>query len=105
MLATLIALSVIGLGLAFWARHRPTYEASSVVYVSPNFPATFSTSQEQEYPYDSFIEEQIHSVAGYNVLTDALRRLKPGVWQYPGETVESAVDRLQHLLTVKRDGL
>lgn len=105
MLATLIALSLIGLGLAFRARHSPTYEASSVVYVSPNFPATLATSQEQEYPYDSFIEEQVHSVAGYNVLADALRNLRPGVWQYPGETRESAIDRLQHLLTVKRDGL
>jgi succinoglycan biosynthesis transport protein ExoP len=105
MLATLTALLTLGLGVAFLARHHPTYEATSVVYVSPNFPATLSASQEQEYPYDSFIEEQVHSVAGYNVLADALRRLKPGVWRYPGETAESAVDRLQGLLTVKRDGL
>ena len=63
------------------------------------------TSQEQEYPYDSFIEEQVHSVTRFNVLSEALRRLNPGVWRYPGETAESAVDRLQHLLTVKRDGL
>ena len=105
MLAALIALFTLGLGTVFLARHQPTYEATSVVYVSPNFPATFSTSQEQEYPYDSFIEEQVHSVTGYNVLMDALRKLKPGIWQYPGETVESAADRLQRLLTAKRDGL
>ncbi len=105
MLAALIALFTLGLATAFLARHHPTYEATSVVYVSPNFPATFSTSQEQEYPYDSFIEEQVHSVTGFNVLTDALRKLKPGIWQYPGETVESAADRLQRLLTAKRDGL
>jgi polysaccharide biosynthesis transport protein len=105
MLAALIGLFTLGLATAFLARHRPTYEAASVVYVSPNFPATFSTSQEQEYPYDSFIEQQVHSVTGFNVLTDALRKLKPGIWQYPGETVESAADRLQRLLTGKRDGL
>ena len=81
------------------------YEASSVVYVSPNFPATLAASEEQEYPYDSYIEEQVHSVTRYNVLSEALRKLKPGVWQFPGEALESAVDRLQHLLTVKRDGL
>ncbi len=104
-LAIVIALVTLALGAAFYARHRPTYEATSVVYVSPNFPATFSTSQEQEYPYDSFIEEQVHSVAGFNVLSDALRGLKPGVWQYPEETLESAVDRLQNSLLVKRDGL
>ena len=105
MLATLIALLVIGVGVAFRARHHPTFEATSVVYVSPNFPATLKASEEQDYPYDSYIEEQVHSVAGYNVLTDALRKLKPGVWRFPGESLESAVDRLQHSLTVKRDGL
>ena len=105
MLATLIALFAIGLGIAAKARHHATYEASSVVYVSPNFPATLAASQEQEYPYDSYVEEQVHSVTQYNVLSQALRKLKPGVWQFPGEALESAVDRLQHSLTVKRDGL
>jgi uncharacterized protein involved in exopolysaccharide biosynthesis/Mrp family chromosome partitioning ATPase len=105
MLATLIALFVIGVGVTLRARHHPTFEATSIVYVSPNFPATFKASEEQEYPYDSFIEEQVHSVAGYNVLTEALRRLKPGVWQFPGESLQSAVNRLQHILTVKRDGM
>src|ERR1700712_4258728 len=104
-LAIIIALVTLALGSAFYARHRPTYDATSVVYVSPNFPATFSSSQEQQYPYDSFIEEQVHSVEGFNVLADALRGLKPGVWQFPGETLESAVDRLQKSLVVKRDGL
>jgi polysaccharide biosynthesis transport protein len=105
MLATVIALSIAGLGFAFLARHRSTFEAASVVYVSPNFPATLKASEEQEYPYDSYIEEQVHSVKSYNVLSTALRQVKPGVWQLPGETLESAVDRLQHVLSVKRDGL
>jgi polysaccharide biosynthesis transport protein len=105
LLATLIALLTIGLGIAAKARHHASYEATSVIYVSPNFPATLAASQEQEYPYDSYVEEQVHSVTQYNVLSEALRKLKPGVWQFPGEELESAVDRLQHLLTVKRDGL
>jgi polysaccharide biosynthesis transport protein len=105
MLATVVALSILGLGGAVVARHRPTYEATSVIYVSPNFPATLKASEETDYPYDSYIEEQVHSVKGYNVLADALRTLQPGVWQAPGESLESAVYRLQHLLTVKRDGL
>src|SRR5271154_2629014 len=81
MLATLIALLTIGLGIAVKARHHASYEASSVVYVSPNFPATLAVSQEQVSPYDSYIEEQVHSVTQYNVLSGALRKLKPGVWQ------------------------
>jgi polysaccharide biosynthesis transport protein len=105
MLATVIALLIVGLGFALLARHRPTFEATSVVYVSPNFPATLKASEEQDYPYDSYIEEQVHSIKSYNVLSNALREIKPGAWQLPGETLETAVDRLQHFLLVKRDGL
>ena len=104
MAATLITLLTLGLGVALAVRHRAMYEATSVVYVSPNFHATLVTNQEQEYPYDSYIEEQVHSVTKYNVLVDAIGKLKPGVWQAPGESLESAVDRLQHSLNVKRDG-
>jgi succinoglycan biosynthesis transport protein ExoP len=105
MLGSVIALLIIGLGAAFVARHRPTFEATSVIYVSPNFPATLKASEETDYPYDSYIEEQVHSVKGYNVLANALRTLKPGVWQRPGEGLASAVERLQRMLTVRRDGL
>jgi polysaccharide biosynthesis transport protein len=104
MAATLITLLTLGLGVALAVRHRAKYEATSIVYVSPNFHATLVTSQEHEYPYDSYIEEQVHSVTKYNVLVDALGKLKPGVWQAPGESLESAVDRLQHSLAVARDG-
>lgn len=104
MAATLITLLTLGLGVALAVRHRAMYEATSVVYVSPNFHATLVTNQEQEYPYDSYIEEQVHSVTKYNVLVDAIGKLKAGVWQAPGESLESAVDRLQHSLNVRRDG-
>jgi uncharacterized protein involved in exopolysaccharide biosynthesis len=102
--ATVIALSTTMIGLVFVARHKSTYEATSVVYVSPNFHATLVASQEQEYPYDSYVEEQVHSVTSYNIVADAVSKLAPGVWQFPGESLESAVGRLQHSLTVKRDG-
>jgi capsular polysaccharide biosynthesis protein len=104
MLATLVALGTLGLGFAMLARQHSTFKATSVVYVSPNFPATLVTNQEQEYHYDSYIEEQLHLVKRYAVISGAVRKLKPGVWQHPGETLESAVERLQNSLTVKRDG-
>jgi uncharacterized protein involved in exopolysaccharide biosynthesis len=104
MLATLVALGTLGLGLAMLARQHSTFKATSVVYVSPNFPATLVTNQEQEYHYDSYIEEQLHLVKRYAVIAGALRKLKPGVWQHPGENLDAAVDRLQSSLTVKRDG-
>jgi polysaccharide biosynthesis transport protein len=104
LLATVIALATMGLGLAFVLSRRPLFEATSVVYVSPNFHATLATNQEQEYPYDSFVEEQVHAVTGYNVLAEAVKRMKPGMWRAPGESLDSAVSRLQESLSVKRDG-
>lgn len=103
--ATVATLLTLGLGLAVLLRHRPTYTAVSQIYVSPTFPATLTPSQEQQYPYDSFVEEQAHSVTQYDVVLDAVHRLKPGVWQRRGESDDSAVQRLQKRLEVKREGM
>jgi uncharacterized protein involved in exopolysaccharide biosynthesis len=72
LLATVIALATMGLGLAIMLRRHPTFEATSVIYVSPNFHATLATNQEQEYPYDSFVEEQVHGNR-YNVLAEGIK--------------------------------
>lgn len=104
MLATLVALGTLGLGFAMQARQHPTFKATSVVYVSPKFPLTLVTHQDSEYHYDSYIEEQLHLVKGHAVISGAVRKLEPGVWQHPGETFESAVERLQNSLTAKHDG-
>ena len=103
--ATLIALLTFVLGLAVLIRHHLTYAATSVVYVSPTFPATLTPDREQEYPYESYIAEQINTVTRYDVLADALHRLKPGLVQKPGESEELAVARLQKRLHVARNGL
>jgi polysaccharide biosynthesis transport protein len=102
--ASVVALLIFGLGLAVLLR-SPSYVATSVVYVSPTFPATLTPEQEQQYPYDSFVAEQAHSVSSYDVLAAALSQLKPGVWQKQGESMESAVSRLQRRLVVGRAGL
>jgi succinoglycan biosynthesis transport protein ExoP len=104
MLATVVALGTLGLGFAMQARQHPTFKATSVVYVSPSFPATMVTNQGQEYHYDNYIEEQLHLVKRDAVIAGAVRKLKPGMWQHPGENLDSAVARLQNGLTVKRDG-
>ena len=70
--ATLIALATMMAGLVLVSRHHASYEATSVVYVSPNFHATLVANQEQEYPYDSYVEEQVHSVTSYNIVADAV---------------------------------
>lgn len=99
-----VTLAVFGLGAAVLSRHSAYYEATSVIYVSPTFPATLTADREQERPYESYIEEQAHTITRYDVLADALHKLKPGMWQRPGESEESAVDRLQKSLNAKRDG-
>ena len=104
-IATAVALATLGLGAAVLSRHTAYYEATSVIYVSPTFPATLTTDNEQDRPYDSYIEEQAHTITRYDVMAEALHRLKPGMWQVPGESEESAVERLQKSLTAKRDGV
>ena len=102
--AAVTAVVVLGLGLAFLLRGGATYEASSTLYVSPTFPATLHVDQEHVYPYDSYVQEQVQAIVNYDVIAEALKHLPPGVWRFPGETEQSAVERLQRSLEVKRIG-
>src|SRR5271170_1192331 len=102
--ASLIALVTCGLGLAVILRHRPVYSASSIIYVSPNFPKTLTDDREQQYQYETYIQEEMHSVTRYDVIADALRKLPPGAWRAPGESEQSAVGRLQGSLDIARVG-
>jgi polysaccharide biosynthesis transport protein len=103
--ATLVTLLTLGLGLALLIQHRAAYSATSVIYVSPTYLATLPSDREHEYPYESYIEEQIHTVTRYDVLAGALHDLKPGVFRHPGDSEEETVDRLGKELQVKRNGL
>ena len=100
----LVALLVLGLGLAVIAKHKPTYMAASTIYVSPTFPKTLVDDTEQERPYESFIQEHVHAINRYDILAEAIRRMPPGTWQYPGENERTAVLRLQQSLTISRIG-
>ena len=102
--ASLVALVTCGLGLAVLLRHRPTYEATSIIYVSPNFPKTLTDDREQQYQYETYIQEEMHTVTRYDVIADALRKLPAGTWRFPGESEESAVGRLQGSLDIARIG-
>ena len=102
--ASLVALVTCGLGLAVILRHHLSYGATSVIYVSPNFPKTLTDDREQQYQYESYIQEEIHSVTRYDVIADALRKLPQGTWQRPGESEQSAVERLQKSLDIDRVG-
>lgn len=102
--ATLVALLTLCLGLAFLLRHAGSYSAKAIVYVSPEFQKTL-TEDRQQFAYESYIQEQIHTVTRYEVLAAAIKKLPGGVWQLPGESEQSAVQRLQNALSVSRNGM
>jgi uncharacterized protein involved in exopolysaccharide biosynthesis/Mrp family chromosome partitioning ATPase len=95
---------VLGLGLAFLLRGPALYQVYSVVYVSPTFPATLHVDREQEYPYESYVQEQVHAVTNYDVIANAIHSLPPGVWGSPGDNEQMLVERLQRLIEVERIG-
>ncbi|MBT9330254.1 GumC family protein [Paracidobacterium acidisoli] len=103
--AILVTVVVLGLGLAVLLRHGLMYSSTSTIYVSPTFPKTLTEDHETEYPYDSYVAQQVHSITRYDVIADALHHLPPGVWQKPGEVEQSAVQRLQETLEIKRIGI
>lgn len=100
--ATLVTLALLAASAVYLIHYRPSYSATSLIYVSPTFPKTLNEDPETVYPYDSYMQQQVHSITRYDVIADAIRSLPPGVWQYPGETEPAAVARLQHSLTVSR---
>jgi succinoglycan biosynthesis transport protein ExoP len=103
--AVLVALVILGLGLAVLLRRGVTYTAESTIYVSPTFPKTLIEDREQEYPYDSYVQQQVHSITRYDVMEDALHQLPAGAWKHAGETDRAAIERLQKALDIKRVGL
>jgi succinoglycan biosynthesis transport protein ExoP len=103
--AVLSALVVLGLGLAVVLRRGVSYVATSIIYVSPTFPKTLIEDHEQQYPYDSYVQQQAHSITRYEVLEDALHHLPAGVWRRQGETDRSAIERLQKALEIQRMGV
>ena len=102
--AIMVGLLTLGLGLAVVARHKPTYIATSTIYVSPTFPKTLVEDSEQQRPYESFVQEHVHAINRYDVLAEAIRRLPPGTWLFPGESEHSGVQRLQDALDIGRIG-
>ena len=102
--ASLVAIVTCGLGLAVLLRHKPFYSATAILYVSPNFPKTLTDDREQQFQYETYIQEEIHTVDRYDVIADAIKKLPVGMWRSPGESEESAVARLQHMLEIERIG-
>jgi len=100
----LVTLLVLGLGLAFVARHKANYVAAASIYVSPTPPKTLTEDRELERPYDSYIQQTVHSITRYDIIAEAIRRMPAGLWRYSDETEQSAVQRLQQSLDISHIG-
>jgi polysaccharide biosynthesis transport protein len=103
--ASLVAgLLVLGVGLAVIAKHKPNYVSVATIYVSPTTPKTLVDDRELERPYDTYMAQTVHAINRYDIMAAALQKLPPGTWTYPGETEQSAVQRLQQSLDITRVG-
>ncbi len=102
-IAAVVSLVLLCLGAAYLAGSKPYYTATSVIYVSPTFPKTLKNDDpETAYPYESYVQQQVHSITQHDVLADAIRSSPAGAWQRPGEPVQAAVARLEGALKVAR---
>jgi polysaccharide biosynthesis transport protein len=104
-LLLLVVLGVLVAGaVALHYYLKPVYSVSSIVYVSPVFPAELTQNLgEHTRTYDAFVEQQVKSVTRYETLLSALR-MNPGLWQHAGESEQDAIARLQTDLIVAQVG-
>lgn len=100
----LVALLVLGVGLAVIAQHKPTFAATTTIYISPTPVSTLVEDHELERPYDSYVAESMRDITKYEILAEAIKKMPPGTWQFPGETERNAVERLQRALNVDHVG-
>ncbi len=88
---------------------RPSYTATSVVYVQPSPQTVVGEQTNRNWSYDSltydaFIQQQVQAVTRPDILEAAIRKTGPGVFEGPHESVQSAADRLGKMLNVQREG-
>ncbi|ACO32234.1 MULTISPECIES: chain length determinant protein [Acidobacterium] len=108
-LALGVAAGIFVLMMAAHFAIRPTYTATSVVYVQPSPQPVIGGQTNNNWSYDSltydaFIQQQVQAVTRPDILEAAIRATGPGVFQMPKESVQSAAERLGKMLTVQREG-
>ena len=91
-------------GFVLWKKVKPTYEAHSVVYVSPKFPKILATDSEVDLPYDSYFADQIQRATRDDIIEDAIAKLPYSARHLSGPVLPYEVQVLQHTLEVKKIG-
>jgi uncharacterized protein involved in exopolysaccharide biosynthesis/Mrp family chromosome partitioning ATPase len=108
-----LALGVFLAGLVVAAGYLfslwPIYTAQSVVYIQPAPPKVMDQGYMAQWPYDSstyesFIQQQVQTMTGTQVLIGALHKLDPGSWQRKNESDQAAAERLGRVIGVMRLG-
>jgi succinoglycan biosynthesis transport protein ExoP len=92
-------------GFVLWKKAKPTYEAHSVVYVSPKFPKILANDNEVDLPYDSYFAEQIQRSTRSDILEEALAKLPDAIRHWSGPVLPYEIEVLQRGLEVKRIGM
>jgi uncharacterized protein involved in exopolysaccharide biosynthesis len=105
VVAVLVLLVLLGSGaFLLWKKVKPVYESHSVVYVSPKFPKMLASDSEVELPYDSYVQDQIQTVARHDIIADAISKLPYSVRHRSGPALPYEIQVLQQALDVKRVG-
>ena len=104
-LAISVTAFMCALFVAFGLSRHPQYEAHSLLYVQPitTKPVTDTTGGFYDPSrYDSYIQQQLQTIIRRDILSESLKKLPVGTWQWPGESEQSAVARLQSGLKAER---
>ncbi len=103
--AIAVGLVVFALAIAFGLSRKPLYEAESLIYIQPTTAKLVTDATAGFYDpsrYDSYIQQQLQTITREDILSEALKKLPVGYWQFPGESTQSAIARLQSSLKVER---
>jgi hypothetical protein len=108
-----LAIGIFALALtlatAYVLRMWPIYEAQSLVYIQPAPLHLMDRGASNSWPFDSntyesYIQQQIHSVTRSDVLLGALHKLPVTAWRQSAESEQAAADRLGRAVEVTRVG-
>jgi Mrp family chromosome partitioning ATPase len=100
-----IVVFLLGLPLS-WFVGAPYYAATAIIHVSPRVSNILQENKEQDYSsteqYKQFLEQQAGTVARYDLLLSAFKKLgnNVSIWQLPKETERRAAERLQSALII-----
>jgi len=105
ILALAVFLITVAAGFLYLhVRYGKSYFSQAIVYVSPSYPRTLNADSETDHTqqYDSYVDEQVHSITRTDILINAIRMMQPGAWRMPHETEQAAAQRLASALEVER---